>query len=44
MPQVLASSLGGRAVVVGAVRRALDHAELALFTDLAPAAVGASPA
>lgn len=35
-PRVAASALGGRAVVVGAVRRALDHAEHALFNDPAP--------
>ncbi|MFI6674885.1 ROK family transcriptional regulator [Kribbella sp. NPDC050470] len=35
-PRLAASTLGARAVVIGAVRRALDHAERALFTDPAP--------
>lgn len=32
-PRVVTSTLGARAVVVGAVRRALDHAERGLFGD-----------
>jgi len=32
-PLIVASTLGDHAVVTGAVRRALDHAELALFRD-----------
>ncbi|GAB3935732.1 ROK family transcriptional regulator [Kribbella albertanoniae] len=34
VPRVTASTLGSRAVVLGAVRRALDHAERTVFADL----------
>ncbi|WP_350275038.1 ROK family transcriptional regulator [Kribbella sp. HUAS MG21] len=35
-PRIVASTLGDHAVVAGAVRRALDHAELALFPEARP--------
>jgi len=43
-PRLAASALGARAVVIGAVRRALDHAERGLFGDPAPSVRVSRPA